>query len=312
MNALFRGTKGIFVCALLFWLTGCVKTIDLQVVSFQKQVVLVGVLNPDSLIAVRVSYSNRPDSVVVYQYINEAKVFFYEDGHLIGQLTKGNKGLYKLSQKPIEGRRYGVRVQVIGYADVTAEDTIPERPLIALTKSGKNPLNPNENSDYELFVQNKDLNKLTGLWFGAYTTATYNIVSSSSFFKFASMEYLNILSNSPYLDRFNSFFDGLNGRYTFGDPVRIDLSSFRLDKTASIPLTISNQILKTEKASLYVYSMSLVYDSYLKSAITAYQNRLFDSSGAINNPFAEPTPVYGNITNGLGIWAAYSSVRKDM
>lgn len=87
---------------------------------------------------------------------------------------------------------------------------------------------------------------------------------------------------------------------------------YKLTSNAYIDFSYVNQVRKDEQAFVYVYTMSDAYDSYLKSAINAYQNRLFDSSGAISNPFAEPTPVYSNIKNGLGIWAAYSIERISL
>ncbi len=57
---------------------------------------------------------------------------------------------------------------------------------------------------------------------------------------------------------------------------------------ATAPQTIKLQIWNTSK-DLYDYSLSL---------------RKFNASS--NNPFSEPTPVYNNIKNGLGIFAGYN------
>lgn len=282
----------------------CVKVIDLPSKSFKPQVVVVGILNPDSLLSVRLSYSQRPDTLIKYQAINEAKVLFYEDETLIGELTQGRNGLFQLNYKPLSGKKYGLKISVVNQDDIFAEDIVPPRPIASIFKSPNNPNNPNSNPDYKLQIRSS---LSSHYWIGAYSSVVYNIVTPDLLtFKFPSHLNLNIISNNPYLDRFNSFFDGLSGRYNFGDPVRIDMTTFRLEANALIDFSTTNKIPRDQKGFIYVYSVSDNYDQYLKSAIMSYQNRLFDSSGAFNNPFAEPTPIYSNIKNGLGIWAAYS------
>jgi hypothetical protein len=308
MNAVFK-----IVCLvglILGSTTSCVKVIDIPTEAFRPQVVVRGTLNPDSLLSVQLSYSLRPDTAIKYQPINEAKVLFYENDALIGNLAQGKNGLFRLNYKPVRGRKYGIKVQVANREEVSAEDVIPQRPITSLRKLDISPDNPNANPNLELRIGK---NNASNHWFSAYTPQVLTLVSPDlQTTIFPMVNYLNILSNSPYLDRFNSFFDGFVGRYTFGDPVRIDMRLYNLTPNAYIDFSFNNQVKKGEQAFVYVYTMSDTYDRYLKSAITAYQNRLFSSSGAINNPFAEPSPVYSNIKNGVGIWAAYSVERFNL
>ncbi len=58
---------------------------------------------------------------------------------------------------------------------------------------------------------------------------------------------------------------------------------------------------------LNVSNVSQAYDRYIKTAITAISNRLVNNNGALNNPFYEPTNVYSNVQNGLGILGAVNN-----
>jgi hypothetical protein len=309
---------------LAFLLTACVKDIDLPI-NFKKQVVVVGTLNPDSLISLRLSYSLPPNDANKYTAINIADVSFFENGQLIGQLAVAQNGLYSLNSRPTIGREYAVKIKVAGFDEVYASDTLPPRPVLQLYKHPATG-NPNNNPDMELRVLNIASLHRNSIWFDVYVknetlevfanvSPNGTVILPGEEYKYMKTHYgfatLYTLSNSQYLDRFNSVFDGLVGKYTFGDPVRIDTDLIRLDPKPIIAFTFVNQILPKYQntAFMYAFTASETYNRYLKSAISAYQNRLLDSYGNLNNPFAEPTPVYSNVKNGLGIWAGYSAVK---
>lgn len=317
MNAIFEMSKvGVIIVALLF-LQGCVKTVDLPGNVFKKQVVVIGTPNPDSVLSVRLTYSLRPDTSAIYQAITNAEVLFLENGLVLGRVANAPKGVYLFNKKPLAGKTYSIRVSVPGFEEIYAEDSIPPAPRVISSKFAANPDNPNSSPDFEIRVTNYSLTP-TPIWFGIYNTRKVRGVKPGSplgevtpdvFYEYLSTANLNILSNSPYLDRFNSFFDGLSGKYSFGDPARLDPVATTFDANPVIRYTILNQIKNDDQVFTYSFAASAGYDRYLKSSISAYQNRLLDASGALNNPFAEPTPVYSNIKNGLGIWGAYNAKR---
>ncbi len=317
MNAIFEMSKvGAIIIALLF-LQGCVKTVDLPDNVFKKQVVAVGTPNPDSVLSVRLTYSLRPDTTSSYQGITNAEVSFLEDGVVLGKVSNASKGVYSFNKRPVAGKTYAIKVNVPGFDEIYAEDTIPQAPRVISSKFASNPNNPNSSPDFELRITNYAFTQ-TPIWFGIYSTRKVRGVKPGSptgevtpdiFYEYISTANLGLLSNSQYLDRFNSFFDGLSGKYSFGDPARVDPVSTTFDPNPVIRYTIVNQIKKDDQVFTYSFAASAGYDRYLKSSIMAYQNRLLDASGALNNPFAEPTPVYSNIKNGLGIWGAYNAKR---
>lgn len=317
MNAIFEMSKaGVIIIALLF-LQGCVKMVDLPDNVFKKQVVAVGTPNPDSVLSVRLTYSLRPDTAAMYQGITNAEVSFMEDGVVLGKVSNAPKGVYSFNKRPVAGKTYAIRVNVPGFDQIYAEDSIPQAPRVISSKFASNPNNPNLSPDFELRITNYALTQ-TPIWIGIYNTRKVRGVKPGSplgevtpdiFYDYIDTANLGLLSNSQYLDRFNSFFDGLSGKYSFGDPARVDPVSTTFDPNPVIRYTIVNQIKKDDQVFTYSFAASAGYDQYLKSSIMAYQNRLLDASGALNNPFAEPTPVYSNIKNGLGIWGAYNAKR---
>ncbi len=317
MNAIFEMSKAGAIIIVLLFLQGCVKTVDLPDNVFKTQVVAVGSPNPDSVLSVRLTYSLRPDTAAVYQGIINAEVSFLEDGVVLGKVSNAPKGVYSFNKRPVAGKRYAIRVNVPGFDEIYAEDTIPQAPRVISSKFASNPNNPNSSPDFELRITNYAFTQ-TPIWFGIYSTRKVRGVKPGSptgevtpdiFYEYISTANLGLLSNSQYLDRFNSFFDGLSGKYSFGDPARVDPVSTTFDPNPVIRYTIVNQIKKDDQVFTYSFAASAGYDRYLKSSIMAYQNRLLDASGALNNPFAEPTPVYSNIKNGLGIWGAYNAKR---
>lgn len=318
MNAIFEMSKaGMIIVALLF-LQGCVKTVDLPGNIFQKQIVVVGTPNPDSVLSVRLTYSLRPDTAAIYQGIANAEVSFLENGLVLGKVSNAPKGVYSFNKRPVAGKTYAIRINVPGFVEIYAEDSIPQAPRVISSKFASNPNNPNSSPDFELRITNYALTQ-TPIWFGIYNTRKVrgkkpgtpsgSDLPDEYFYEYLNTANLSILSNSQYLDRFNSFFDGLSGKYSFGDPARIDPVAATFDPDPLIRYTIVNQIKKDDQVFTYSFAASAGYDRYLKSSIMAYQNRLLDASGALNNPFAEPTPVYSNIKNGLGIWGAYNAKR---
>lgn len=318
MNAIFERSKAGTIIMVLLFLQGCVKTVDLPGNIFKKQVVAVGTPNPDSMLSVRLTYSLRPDTAAVYQGITNAEVSFLEDGIVLGKVSNAPKGVYSFNKQPLAGKRYAIRVNVPGFDELYAEDIIPQATSVISSKLASNPSNPNFSSDFELRITNYSPPQ-TPIWFGIYNTRKVRTVKPGSptgsnlpddiFYEYLNTASLGLLSNSQYLDRFNSFFDGLSGKYSFGDPARVDPVSATFDPNPVIRYTIVNQIKKEDQVFTYSFAASASYDKYLKSSIIAYQNRLLDASGALNNPFAEPTPVYSNIKNGLGIWGAYNAKR---
>ena len=123
-----------------------------------------------------------------------------------------------------------------------------------------------------------------------------------------------ILTNSGYLDRFNSIYDGSSGAYIYSAFARFD-PALVLGKPVDLVFTTYNQIANSkDRAKGEVNAVDLVatgpnYDRFLRSVLQAQMNQVTSSDNLLNNPFAEVTPVYTNVTGGLGVLGAVSLQR---
>jgi Domain of unknown function (DUF4249) len=280
--------------SIIFALWGCAKEVSLPYPEGSSQIVLNGILQPDSTIKISLS---RTLSVVAtdsaYPFVSDAKVNCFENGKWIGTLTHLAKGVYSLPVYPKQNAVYGIEV-IHESTTLTAQDTMPPLRTFKIEIGKPNPANYNENPDMRLFCYR---NKPNYTWLAAlYKYRWSNNTKTNS---------AVVASNSPFLDTFNSY-RSLNGSRTFGTNVRIK-PEFIGDIT--IDFTVTNQAFSAVKDKGDVFYIEIAevshqYDKYLKSAILAYENRPVDFDGRLNNPFAEPVAVYSNIKNGLGIFGA--------
>lgn len=307
----FKIILGIVLTLIWGLSISCVKDITLPGDFMKPQPVVIGLLSPDSLISLQLTYSLAPNDTGKYQPIKNANVLFFENDVLIGELKNSQNGIYALKRKPTTGKRYAIKIRVEGYSEISAIDSVPVRPSLLLSKYPSTS-NPNQNPDLELSVLNIKSIYSGSVWFGIYAKDEYTLFFPTV--TYAGFLQLNILSNSLYLDRFNAFFDGLSGKYVFGDPVRINTDLITLNPNSMIKFTHLTKAQPKYRDTYFVYAFtaSATYNKYLKSAISSHQNRLLDNVGDLNNPFAQATPVYSNIKNGLGIWASCSGVKRPI
>lgn len=286
--ASYNTWKTFFICS--FALASCVKSLDIAPPAHISQNVLVGVLHPDSSIKIRIfktlpSISKENN----YEGINNLVVNIFEDKNQKIVLKSTGNGYYSTNIKPKAGHFYAIEAIISENNILTAQDSIPifELPLIQLTKP--NPDNYNSNPDV---IFTKNTNRQPYYWF------------SLNFSKKNINSPLTILSDSPYLDIFNSKINNIDGRRDYEVITRIK-PDMPLGK--EIRIGFVNSIKDTDAAYLYISCLSSNYDKYLKTAITAYQNSLVDNAGDLKNPFGDFLPVYSNVKNGLGIFVGYNS-----
>ncbi len=311
----------LLLLVLLGGLVACEKVIDTAGPAFRQQVVLTGLLHPDSLIRVQLQYNAPVNQASGYPPIGDAVVRFYEDGQLLEPTQQVRPGHYGVARPPKPGATYRVVAEVANYGLVEASEIMPPRPQGTLTASPSVASNPNQNPDYTL-SWSKDAQP-TVYWLGTYSRYLRNALGPGcppevngqlppgcSFIEVPNNEYNYVVTNSAYPERFNAYFDSFVGGYTYSGFVRFDPAHL-LEPTLQVQFTLVNQTPKKAGEGLYFDFMTVgpQYDRYLKTAVQAFQNRITASEDALNNPFAEITPVSGNVQNGLGIFGAYCPQR---
>jgi hypothetical protein len=310
-------------------LTQCTQDIDLDFPNAPEQLVLNGILCPDSLIRIHLTKSLPVvDSGDVFPAVEEATVLLYEDDIFLDYLTF-DEDAYVINYYPVPGRRYTVEVQANGYPALTASDTMPQAVSAAAcykqqdwydynTMAVQTTINDKQEEknrywlgllidqyeliDFDLWVECRRSNDYDYDKCPRYDSSTVITTKPG-----------HMVSYSVLPDIFNSIVDNTSGGVReYNDYIRIDDASvdgttFALEFTGSDPLYTYQELLEldsNQSMTLQLVNASQAYDRYLKSSIIYYyNNEFFDEP----NPFAEPVKIYSNVENGAGIFAAYNS-----
>jgi hypothetical protein len=298
--------ESLFLSFCLFGLLGCIKTIDLAPPVYKQEPVLSGLLNPDSLIQIQLTYSFPANSAASTPVpIQAAHVVIAEDDVLLPLLTEQKPGIYTLNYRPKEGRLYSITANTATGISMTAQDRVPQRSLSSATLTGPNPNNWNNNPDIILKLSPVDHTSAIR-WISTYNRERRSI----SLTQYEIQTYTrSIQSNSLLLDDFNGDLLGKNFQRLYWPYARIKPSISQASDQATIVFSTTGQISDVDKPGEYyklvVWTGSPVFDQYLRSVVIAHRNRISDDRGLSDNPFAQPSAVSSNIENGKGIFASY-------
>ena len=289
------------LCVVLF--VKCTKEINLPYPDYEAKVILTGILNPDSMISVQLLKTLPALSTeTIYPAITNAKVLCYENNKLLGELKNGENGYYRLNLRPQSAKKYRIEA-TINDLIVSAEDSIPLPVVYDLTITA--PVKDERNNNNPEVIFNR----------AATTTPVYTWLFIGLNYKRSLGVYeplvtqfgtTSFASTSPYLDTFNSFLN-FNGKKAFsGNATRIKPE---FNQNIQFSFSPNNTLLRDSTLYVQVSTVSKNYDTYLKSSINAYQTRLTNRDGEINNPFSEPVKIYSNVKNGVGIFGAMRTQR---
>ncbi|MBW8048904.1 MAG: DUF4249 domain-containing protein [Cytophagales bacterium] len=262
------------------FLFACEMIVDVDLPPYDSQLVANCFFNPDTLFEVHVSHSLGILDTGTLDNIENAKVEILENGQVISVLSHTGGGIYSSTGVyPSAGQPYSLKVEASGYESIGALDAVPLAiPIISVTL---------KDSVY--------VGELDGTY--AETTIKFNDpVSADNFYAIEIWQYDSI-DGYRYTISLSTIDPSVaNEQYSS----RILFSDIIFDgKTYDLKVYFDSYIL-TQNRKLYVRlnSISKAYYLYNKSLRLHRQNQ--------GNPFAEPVQVYGNIENGLGIFAGYS------
>ncbi len=291
-------------CWVFLAFSGCVQVKDLPSPAYEKKLVLNGTLYPDSLISVQVSATLPANESDKPLFVPNALVECFENGRKIDTLRYTANGKYVSKLKPKVSSEYLIRVAAPGFDPIEAKDVVPKAPEMRVSLTGKDPQNPNQNENIKLAFSDGFASEDRVVWFAAYIKKRELDLQDPAHPLRLLTKSPIILSRSELLDKFNSFFDNVHGQRSYGEYARLDPVLVAQNNNPEVVFTVNNQIeiKQSEEAFfVYVFSVSKTYDQYLKSAIVAYQNRVSNPDGTLNNPFAEYSPVFTNVNGGTGI-----------
>ncbi len=296
--------KYLFLSSALFVLWSCEKTIDFEIPKDPPRITIDAKLQTDTwprAIVGTSEYSLSPGSPSVDSLTN---VSLYEDGRFVERLSPkrydsdiydnfGNPTpayYYEGGYRPAAGHTYEIRATRNGYEDAVGRAFMYES--VNLTGSNYNSetgdlevsfSDPPGRGDYyriSIFPRGNSGNEYYDSYFGSYDP-TIEFFEFDEFDDFLVDDGLSF-GYAGYLS--DEFFDGsvkklklvyLIGR--FGEPGSTNKDPFDV-------------IIGRVSESYYLHERS-------KAAQT------------VENPFSEPTPIYGNVENGYGIVATSSNSR---
>lgn len=299
-----RIIQGIICLIVVF---SCTTDYDLSIPYKGNQIVLNGILNPDSILKIKLSFSQDLTDTTAPENIENASVQVLENGSTWIELHHNIDGEYISDARVKRGNSYRILVNVDGYVPVEAEDWVPLAPVIsACYRRENNSDSYDARVDLDVFNDQVVENRY---WFDV-SVRDYKKENSAEV-ELTKLYYLTCAD--LFLDNFNSSYD--NTLHNFYYTLFMRQSDESKNKK-SFPLTISGadgnpffryETLQAldENQALYVsaYNCSAAYDRYLKSTLIEFlNNELYDMSSPINGP----VKIYSNVKNGLGIFAAYS------
>ena len=281
-------------------LVGCVGEVDMPYPTYPDRYVLNGILNPDSVISVTLRKTLPPLSDrTEYSLVENARILCYYNGQRLGVLTYQKNGRYELPEMhPKAGGVYRIEA-ITEELTLSATDTVPVDLPFEVKVVPYEIRNPNGNPDIHLNFPDLDKRK-KHVWL-SFTNKLLERASGDTT-RFLKDLYDLLQSVSPYLDDFNA--EHWSGNLVNIYPYMSRIKPEFLGKGAVIFSYYTYPAAYKQPGTqlvLNVSSVSQAYDRYIKTAITALSNRLVNSNGALNNPFYEPTNVYSNVQNGLGI-----------
>jgi hypothetical protein len=119
----------IFLLAVIL-ISGCEKTMFIDVSENESKIVLNGIISPSSGIWLNVSESAGASSPLIKSYIpiENATIRIYNNDLLVTTITENNTGNYfSTAFYPQMGETYNILVDAIGYPAASSQVTVPDR-----------------------------------------------------------------------------------------------------------------------------------------------------------------------------------------
>lgn len=301
--------RTVFFIFIIAGLCSCIKELEYTVKETPKVLVLNGVLKANHPITVHVSGLQSVLDTTL-NLINDALVILQENGVVIDTMRSKGMGYFHTQKLAFPGNVYKLRVSADGYQTVFATEMVPLQTLIAEARSSiSDTFDEDGNQNTEYVIKIKD------------------IPTHESYFDFFIVEEI-FTSDSVFHLRFTSslfisdpLFEeaGVNDNLYFSflfNNKSINSQDYTLKFTARPYGTGSYT---TYKESLFFNKMigdvavlRTISKSYFDYRLSWSKHKMFQNDSMkieylITLPLlGEPSEMYSNIENGLGVFIAYN------
>lgn len=299
--AIISVSRWLFVVCGLLFAVGCQKEIEPKSLPQQDpRIVINCVLTTDSTVHVKLSSSKSIVSGKPYKMLSNAYCAVYENGQFWEQLSGRGDGLFVGTKLPVGGRKYQVVARNDGYKDVDGSSLMPagvNTVLVQHIDSAQNNLNlfnaqPNGGlmlmgyESYRVRVKdNPDTRDYYFIYMNVVLYDTSGAVVTTTLLP--SIGDQSTAQGGSSLGNSSVAWLKTDDQLVNGDQVEFDVSVSMIGQ-----LDPQIQFARYEVRG----RVGLVSEDYYKYQQTADEQM---STGA--SPFSEPTIVYNNINNGMGI-----------
>ena len=285
--------------------SACEKIIEPKDLPDQDpRLVLNAIVENDSVFTASLSSSKSIISGKEYKSIDKSYCAVYEDGKFLEQLTFNSKGKYTGTKKPVAGKFYEFVARASGFTDVNAKSDLPVLPELVSALAYDTVLSvfsasaPKGKPFESVFGGMKfkvSLKERSGV--ADYFELTPILVLVDSFGMPLDILPPLLAQGGTDSGSGSSFYTSTGVGGSDADGVVAGLKTF--DTYLFCNATISDP----DAAGIHIYMIaSRLSEAYYKYLQTSYQQA--NTSGSF---FAEPTFVYSNCSNGMGIVGGRSS-----
>jgi hypothetical protein len=302
--------RKIAVFFIIVGLCSCIKELEYTVKHTPNVLVVNGVLKANNEINVHVSGLQSVLDTSL-NLINNATILLSENAVVIDTMRSMGMGYYHSQKIALPENNYSLRVSAEGYKTVFASETVPPQTRIAEAKSF-----PSNTFDEE-GIQNTD-----------YSITMYDIPQNNSYFDFfIGEERMNhdssfyfsfishLFSSAPLFDETGIDYDMFFFSFLFSNQ-NINTQSYILNFTTRSIRTGSNNSyndpILLNKVSGDVAVLRTVSKSYFDYRLSwnkhkMHQNDSLKIDDLLMLPLlGEPSGMYSNIENGMGVFIAYN------
>lgn len=265
----------------------CEKYIEFEDEVKQPKIVLNALFDTDSVFQVHLSRSLSVVDNGILSEIQDGQVTVSDaNGNLIETFTHVGNGFYHGNIKPQLNTAYEVKAAANGFTAVSANDAMPSQVIITSVDT-LSYLSSQRDSLLSLSIKFQD----NGSYKNYYKLQVNSVQQNGGFLYYSEM-YI-------YSDDLSA---GLQQDESVDELLFTDELFNGNEKTLKV--AIFNTKSYDDYLEVNLYAISESYYLYAKS-YQGYQN----SQG---NPFAQPVLIYGNITNGFGIFGNQNVTTKKV
>jgi hypothetical protein len=220
-----------------------------------------------------------------FEKVNNAIIKLFQNDTLKGELIFINDGKYLLKQKPVSGKTYKIVAEASGHTQISANTTVPEKPIIKYTKDTTSFIENLNVPIFDLNVQLFDQPGKDNYWlYGTYIVGGLKYGGNCKEI------------NAPYVDNFNRYIDS-DSKYGFYHFLQIRMTDEGYDGQI-LDFTIPDNVVYIDHKAQHFLSADEHYDKYIKTTLIKRMSENDDL------PFYEPVQIYSNIENGYGIFGS--------